>query len=976
MKTHRAFVRSSFVAAMALVLATLFLGPVPAWAQESDDFEFARRLAYRGWFDLATDVCDRIMRDSNVPREVKSALPILLAEVELAKAERESDPEKARTHVNDSIERLKKFIADEPSHPRILEAKINIGWLKARKAKGLVDQLEVAKVGADHERLKVEAAALYGDVAKDFDAIVEACRKQTPRNADEKEIIEGAIIDARLEAQRARFEQARIPGMLEEERKKLLADAVASLVDYEIEYGDRGKAFEAMLLEGRCLLELGEYGQAEVKLKSTLELIGILAKEKVARVSYHDNIIFNTYLTLAQLYLKSGKPGDARKFIESVLKSDPSAEREWIGPALKVELVEALFRLKEFAKAEAIARKVIEADPNGFYAARMREKLRSAGASAGVRLPPEQLINVAEGKMDRSQFRDAMVTLRQAIEGCTAEADLAKWAPEAWYKMGQCLQEMKRHYEAAVAYERVFTLAPKHDKAAKACFGAIVCYSLEFETSGDKKDEEAVERYQAKLLDWPQDPAAKNVPYLQGLKLEQAGKLKEAADKFAQVPQDAEAYERSLVRGAHCARIDAFRQWGKNSKDPAVQKAVRDQLQRAEEVFKKFLQRVKDVPATDPEQQKDRASLVQVANQELAYIYIHDSIGRAEDCLKFLEQLIKEIPPNDEKLAKLLEIQIRAHLSLNQVDPAVKTLDLMFERFEDNAATAQSCKSVAIRLDQITADMLNAKNGAKPDPKVIEENLKRISKYYSKWLAGAMTFNLNATTGDVKSVAETLYMIAKRLNDLPDTVTSFLDLKGKHIIAWRKYFDDAAFVHKLLVGRQTAGPEESAPAKKERLLLMTRLARCYSFVAENTNDWVEAKKAYEEIVKSFGALDSNGAMNLQAFQALPDLLGDYLELGHVYAELGRKGNRIQYDNAINVFFNISAVAPQQGEAWWTSKFMLFEVFFARGKDKDITAAKLGIESLERNYPNFDENKYGLKDRFIELKRRIASATGR
>ncbi|HTF58250.1 MAG TPA: hypothetical protein VK661_13545, partial [Planctomycetota bacterium] len=444
---------------------------------------------------------------------------------------------------------------------------------------------------------------------------------------------------------------------------------------------------------------------------------------------------------------------------------------------------------------------------------------------------------------------------------------------------------------------------------------------------------------------------------------------------YAQVPADAEAYERSLVRGGHCARIDAFRQWTKNPKDPAVQKAVRDQLQRAEEIFKKFLQRAKDVPTSDPDAAKDRAALVLVANQELAYIYIHDSIGRAEECLKFLAQLVQEIPPNDEKLAKLLEIQVRAHLALDQVDPAVKTLELMFERFQDNAATAQSCKSVAIRLDQITLDMLNAKGPVKPDPKVIEENLKRISKYYANWLRGAMAFNLNATTGDVKAVAETLYMIAKRLNDLPDTVTSFLDLKGKHIIAWRKYFDDAALVHKLLLSRQ-GGEKDPPPAvKKERLLLMTRLARCYSFVAENTDDWVEAKKAYEEIVKAFEVLDAQGGMNLAAFRTYPELLGVYLELGHVYAELGRKGNRIQYDNAINVFFNTSANAPPTGEAWWISKFMLFEVFYRRGKDKDIMSAKLGIESLERNYPNFDENKFGMKDRFIELKRLIATASG-
>jgi tetratricopeptide (TPR) repeat protein len=544
--------------------------------------------------------------------------------------------------------------------------------------------------------------------------------------------------------------------------------------------------------------------------------------------------------------------------------------------------------------------------------------------------------------------------------------------------MGQCLQEMNRHYEAAVAYEKVFTLAPKHNKAPKACFAIVVCYTMEYEQSADARDKESVARYRSKLADWPDDPVGDNIPYLEGFELEQAGKLLEAAASYAKLRERAEAYEKGQVRGAHCLRIDAFQKWAKASKDPkdpavqAVQKAVRDQLQRAEEIFKKFLERSKDpkFQPVDPEAAKDRASLVLVSNQELAYIYIHDSIGRAEECLKFLEQLVKDIPPNDEKLAKLLEIQIRAHLALNQVDPAVKTLELMFERFQYHPATAQSCKSVAIRLDQITADMLAAKNGAKPDPKVIEENLKRISKYYAKWLEGATTFNLNTTIADVKAVAETLYMIAKRLNDLPDTVTSFLDLKGKYIIGWKKYFEDAAFVHKLLLGRQKEGQADA-----ERLLLMTRLARCYSFLAENSDQWVEAKKAYEEIVKVFEGLKPSGEMNLPAFQKHPMLLNAYLELGHVYAELGRKGNRIQYDNAINVFFNISAVAETQSESWWISKFMLFEVFYLRGKEKDMTAAKLGIESLERNYPNFDENKYGMKDRFIELKRRIGTATG-
>ncbi len=218
-----------------------------AFAQEPDDFSFAKRLAYRGWFDLAKDVCDRIEKDTSLPRDVRSSLPILLAEIDLAKADREQDIEKQMAHITESITRLQKFIADEGNHPRIFEAQINIGYLKSRKAKSLVDQLETARSADHHDRLRKEAAALYEEVTQDFEKSASDWRR-----LQSTEEIAGAIMDARLEADRARYEHARIPNLPDVERKKLLEDAVKHLVDFEIDYGDTAKAFEAMLLDGRA----------------------------------------------------------------------------------------------------------------------------------------------------------------------------------------------------------------------------------------------------------------------------------------------------------------------------------------------------------------------------------------------------------------------------------------------------------------------------------------------------------------------------------------------------------------------------------------------------------------------------------------------------------------------------------------------------------------------------------------------------
>src|SRR5262245_15333393 len=155
MKTHRA---SRFV---PVLLAVLAAGAAAASAQEPDDFSFAKRLAYRGGFALAADFCTRIERDHSLPRDVRSSLPILLAEIELAKADRESDPEKALPFITESINRLQKFIQDEGSHPRVYEAHINVGYLKLRKAKTLVDRMEASKSAEEHDRMKQEATSLY-----------------------------------------------------------------------------------------------------------------------------------------------------------------------------------------------------------------------------------------------------------------------------------------------------------------------------------------------------------------------------------------------------------------------------------------------------------------------------------------------------------------------------------------------------------------------------------------------------------------------------------------------------------------------------------------------------------------------------------------------------------------------------------------------------------------------------------------------
>jgi len=943
-------------------LAAAFLFPLLAQAQDRDDSELARVLAQRGWFDLAEEICDKLDKGAS-----RALVPYIRAEIQLGKVERETEFPKAVEGLTAASTFLKKFLDENPSHPMALEAQTSIGWVQARKGRLAIDALEIESDPSKHSDLQKIAIQSYADAGKYYEDTIAKLKKekQTDRVLD-------ALMDARLELPRVMIDHAKITGVDDVAKKRLLTGANTLLVDFEFDYGDRPIAFEAMLEGGKCLTELGDFKQAESKLRATFALRKRLAEAKIKPNEYHNKIIYGAYIALTQMLQKSGKLNEAKNFVDQVLKEDKTLEKEWAGPALKLEKADILFKMKDAAGAMVLANDVLNRDPNGRWGYVAREKMKRWGEGGGgaVRFSPEQMMQAADLSYDRDQFRDALRDYRRCIESAVSDADRQKYMPGAYLKMGDCFKGLKRNYEAAVAYEKVFTLFPKDPNAAKACFEAVRCYATEFDLSGDKRDDDQKEKYLTTLANnWPKDPAARNIKFVQAEKVENTGDLKAAAELYRQVSEDAEAYEAALVRQGYCFFADATKKWEKAAKDPGIQKECKDSLRNAEEALTKFLARAADpnkAPPT-PEAQKKRQALVAIANQQIAYIYMHEAVGKTKEALDFLAKTAKDIPVDDDRIAKVWATQIQAYLVLKQTDEAVKILEMLFYKYPDVPAIARACKSVAIKLDEQVTEMIKAK----ADQAKINENLKKISRYYAKWLNLAPALQMRITMQDVLSVAETLYMIAKQLNGLDENMISFLDLKGR-AIAERQYFLDAAFVHALL----TEGKVGKLP-DRERIVLMTRLARCYSFIANDSDTWSKAKDQYESIMKFYKAVTPQGMLDGGVLGQHRELLGVYVEEGYVYHQLGKSDSKLKFqlDNAVTVFSNVARVVQPDSEPWWQAKFMVLQVLFDRGGENDIKLAKVGVENLERSNPTFDNGKFGFKEKFLELKKQINQVMG-
>jgi tetratricopeptide (TPR) repeat protein len=947
------------MAKLASMVAALVCMAAPAAAQ--DEAELARVLAQRGWFDLAEELCERIEKGPS-----RAVAGFIRAEIRLGQADRETEFEGAARALGDAATLFKRFIDVNPGHPLALEARTSVGWVQARKGRLAVDAAGLEGDPIKQADLRKQAAQSYLEAATFLRETIEKLRKEKGDRAQD------ALMDARLELPRILMDHARVGVADDATRKKMLAEAKALLVDFEFDYGDRPIAFEAMLEGGKCLTELGDYKQAESKLRATFALRKRLAEAKIKPNDYHNRIVYGAYVALAQSLARSGRLREAKSFVDQVLREDKTLEKEWAGPALKLEKAEILFLMKDAPGALAIATDVINQDPNGRWGFVAKEKMKKWGeGGASVRFSPEQLMTAADHSMDREQFRDALRDLRRTIEACRTDAERQKFAASAYYKMGQCFQALRRNYEAAAAYEKVFRVFPKDVNAAKACYEAVRCFNAEFALSGDKRDDDQKEAYLALLAaNWPRDPAARNLKYVQAEKVEKTGDLKAAAELYRQVGEDAEAYESALVAQGYCYYAHAARRYEKSPKDPQVLKEAKEELKLAEQALTKFLARVAD-PAKippQPEQQKARVALTQVANQQLAYVYMHEAVGKTREALAFLDKVARDIPADDERIARIWATQIQARLHLKQIDEAVKILDLMFERFPDVPAIARACKSVAIKLDEQTTELMKTKS----NPARVNDNLKRISRYYAKWLNLAPALNMRITMSDVLSVAEALYMIAKQLNGLDENVISFTDLKGRRV-AERQYFLDAAFVHALL----TEGKVGRLP-DRDRIVLMTRLARCYSFVAEDPEDWGKAKDHYENIMKTYKALTPQGTLDPNVLRAHRELLGVYVEEGYVYHQLGKSDPKLKFqlDNASTVFSNVLRVVQADSEPWWQAKYMVLRVLFDRGAESDVKLAGVGLENLERSNPMFDDNRFGMKDRFLALKKEIGRVMGR
>jgi tetratricopeptide (TPR) repeat protein len=792
-----------------------------------------------------------------------------------------------------------------------LELRSTLGWVLGQKAKILVD-------AADRE----EDSALEAEAARALSAVVEFQKNliaQLEKMPSSREV-DDALTESRFACFRAMLDRARRQGIADPERRTLLKEAMDGFIGLEFDLSGLA-AWDAQVDEGRCLLELAAFPRAEAKFQGVVDLRKLLP----ARMGPGDprlHLLERATLGLLRSWLGLGNWKSVVDLVDRVLAQNPALQRTPYGLSLELEKASALQGLGQVPAALGVAMMVDRADPAGALGREARSRMRRWGGRT-----PEVLLSLAEADLSAGRARQALSLVRSCQELLRTPQERAAFLPKALFKEGECHRELGQTLEAVAAFEQVFRTWPAHDLATRAGIEAARGMAREAFLTGAASDWDRLEGLLAEIdrrgigEDWTRLLSAEMA--------EAKGRWREAAELYGGIGEKSEYFARSMVSSAHCYRRDAAKRWTAGPTEPSLRGEIAAELGLAEKSLRKLLGRTEAGP------------LSAIAWRELAGILLHETIGRPGEALECLARADAQGQDGEGRL-RTQELAVEAHLALGQPGRAAEVVAVLLKENPEAPATARACRSTWRALDHLPAER------------------RRTATLARRWLDLAK----EPSAAELMEVADVLYRVARDVNGFGEAVQSFADLEDR-TLKDRGSWEDAAVAHRRLVELRGATMDPG-----DRLVAELRWARSLAFLARDEKEWEQSKARYDALVGSRKLVGNDGQIDLKILQAQPSLLSVYMELGEAYYELGKRGQRYQFENAVGVFSNVLRVLRADSASWWRAKYRMISSLYDRGGEGDLRLALVLVENLERTNPGFDGQKFGMKPKFETLRDQI------
>ncbi|MEK7866051.1 MAG: tetratricopeptide repeat protein [Planctomycetota bacterium] len=924
---------------LAAFLPTLLLS-LPLHGE--DDLSYAETLAGQGYFDLAREVCERIRTDPTAPAEQKEALDLALATIVRREAGASREPAEVRDAALDSAAKsARRFLSEHAAHPRVPDARLLLGEIE--RDRGLL-WADAARAQADPAR-RLDQAARADARFKSAEELFQGLASDLKAAGAPKE--NAAFLRASYDLPLVRYDRANAMGP-GKARDDLLSAAVQGMDEFRWAFDGFAAAYDLAITEGLAAADLGRLDKAVEVLDVAIGLKDAEAIDETTRP-----LIFRAYWVKARVLAAVSEAEAGKKWWPMALEACDQAEalaasandlvRDKVIPdgaffqdgessgyrmRALVEKARALSKMGEQAAALAAAQKA--AASKGPWQVEARELLAEFAGTAGGDVPLPSRIVLIEGCLRREDWTGAVEQARLALAACKEPQDARRHGVTVRLRMGTALQQLERFKEAAQAFEeagRVLEVlgdpSPEEkERAAECAYRAASCWGKQSAASGDPLDDGAYERAVKLLVDRFGDSAyAANAAFIVAERIERQGNWAEAAAQYGRVAEGAQAYDQALLRIGYCRYQVARQLWADAAKDPARKDALaiqaREAFARAEEGLRACLERSRKGSA-EPEAAAGRVRAANDASFVLASILMHEAVNRHAEAVPLLDEVERANADRPEVLGKAKAFRVDALVRIAGTDPsglakAEEALDELIASLPDSPRVEAALQLVGAALDRAAAAA---------DPATRPALARRAADRLRAWVERAMHDGRKVRSTDALVVVDRL--LAQGTEE---------DLGGALAIArvWERF--------------------EGIPPEGEDVFL-TRVARAQVRLGRHA----EAKEALERL-----------------HEARPGDFEVLYDLAEAYLGLGRGGETSYSDRALELLTDLVSRSEVDSEPYWRGWWRLLETLFETGR---YAAADAQMLSLEMRNPKFDGGRFGLAEKFRELKVRIGEKVKR
>ncbi len=934
-----------------------------------DDEEFVRALNRSGFVDLANDVMAALNRSAGKSTDQALRSAMLQLEIGEGVAFREPDPLKKVDLLAAAIEAREGLITKHPGTVEAVELADALPDLYGSIGNLIITTIQDQGLTPETEKLRERGRAMFGRAVKQFEERLKAIEEERDKLESEDLDID-AIADARgkdeaedpnaeLEWQsmfasynliRTQYLRSLMYDADSFEKKTILESALDVLTEFQLDFGDQLLCYDAFVYEGLCLKEQGELDTALESFEASIRLREMYDKGSDGVYQMQPEaaaVVSSAVHQKALLLTEKGDFADVAAAAKDFFDTVPDAIRTPKGRAILSLQAEAFRSLGDQKEMEAAAKRLIEADPNGPGGKRGREILGEV--TGGSNVTAADTMRYAEGAAQNGEFEGAVSRCQQVLI-------LARGTPEE-QELGarSCLLLGALYYGRGFVHEAVVVWDTGSDRYAKGkdapeCLWRAIYGYLALQSAEQRPFYKALarERMTALTKNFPDAPYASMAGLIEGRQLEAELEFARAADVYERIPAGSAggSHEEGIYRAG-----DAWQKQAKKLFQAGKTNDAKEAVAKSEALLLKARPALEAAAAESLDlsfQKKMRESAFS-ARLSLADLYLLEGVNRAADVTGVLDGAEREFADDPGKISSIWARRSKALQSQGKLDEAMELLDEQIKEDPNARWIGASAGALGPVLDTKGTEL------RKSDPTSAEADRlwRKAARYYLLNVGAQIEGREAVRVKELEDVANRLFVFALHFNGVPEGVDSFVD-----------WVPPEGRAGELL--EETARVYEAVLPHTASYRMLINLARTLGFMGR----WEDAASRYAELFEheSFADLGTK-TIRQEALRAKPELIFAFAEWGLCEREAGmEKNDTSRLNRATAIYETLLAGTPKGSKLWWSSKYYQLRTIADRG---DYTGADTGLRDLERGWNDFDEGKYGFKEKFQQLKEELS-----